>query len=214
MQNVRYLRYTHLELRCNSFYSCLLSMPTEITLMLGVLAFVVLFSLLRIEKLIKISFWSYVLLGLLIWLGISILQWATQLQLTPDEKILGITYWWFAEFLINAQPTILLVLFALWLRFFMQNSHLTIHISWELFEKKMQTLLRCFLSLGSIVSSLYFILAYFKGAIYEWVFMQPFIITYTPWIPVIGMITALLCLLASSKINLRFSIKTESSSLV
>lgn len=186
-------------------------MPTEIALMLWVLAFVLLLSLLKIEKLVKISFWSYVLLGFLLGIGTCILQRATNLQLTPDQTLLGMSYQSLAGFLVNAQPTILIVLFCLWLWFFAQNAHLSIRISWELFERKIQTILWCFLSLGSLISSFYFFLAYFKGAIYEWLFLQPFMLTYSPRIPLIGVISAISCLLASSQLNLRFSIKAEPS---
>jgi hypothetical protein len=47
----------------------------------------------------------------------------------------------------------------------------------------MQTVLWCVLALGSLLSSLYFSLAYFKGAVYEWLFTQEILAPYVIWIP-------------------------------
>lgn len=185
-------------------------MSVDVTLLLALILLLVLLSLFKVEKLVRVTFWSYLLLAFSLALWSVILQGATHLQTTPELVFLGMKYTTIAEFLINAQPTVILVFFGLGLRFFIQSSHLTIRISSELFERKMQTLLRCILALGSLISSLYFSLAYFKGAVYEWLFTQEVIAPYVVWIPSLGLVVALVSLFAASQVNIRFIFKKES----
>lgn len=185
-------------------------MSIEVSLLLAVVLLLVVLSLLKVEKLVRMTFWSYVLLAFSLAFGTALLQWASHLQMTPEVAFLGMKYAKIAEFLTNAQPTLMLVFFWLGLWFFIQSSHLTIRISLELFEKKMQTLLRCVLALGSLFSSLYFSLAYFKGAVYDWLFMQEMVVPYTAWIPSLGLAVAVVSLIAASQINIRFSFNKES----
>lgn len=185
-------------------------MSVDVTLLLALILLLVLLSLLKAEKLVRVAFWSYLLLAFSLALWSAILQWVAHLQATPELLFLGMKYTKIAEFLSNAQPTVILVFFALGLRFFVQNSHLTIKISSELFERKMQNLLWCVLALGSLISSLYFSLAYFKGAVYEWLFTQEVIVPYVAWIPSLGLVVALVSLFAASQVNIRFIFKKES----
>ncbi len=180
-------------------------MSIEVSLLLAVALVLVVLSLLKVEKLVRMTFWSYLLLAFSLAFWTALLQWASYLQMTPEVAFFGIKYMKISEFLINAQPTLMLVFFWLGLWFFVQNSHLTIRISSELFEKKMQTLLWCVLALGNLVSSLYFSLAYFKGAVYDWLFMQEVVVPYTARIPSLGLVVAVVSLIAASQINVRFS---------
>jgi len=67
-------------------------------------------------------------------LGTGILQGASLLQGMPDETFLGLRCAKIAEFIINAQPTILLIFFVAGLRFFIQYGHLSIKIFSEIFD--------------------------------------------------------------------------------
>ena len=184
-------------------------MSTERSLVLLLILVVALLSLLKVEKLVRMSFWSYLLLAWSLALGTGILQGASLLQGIPDETFLGLRCAKIAEFIVNAQPTILLIFFVAGLRFFIQYGHLSIKIFSEIFEKKLQTLLRCVLSFWNLISCFYFSLAYFKGDLYERIFMQPMVVPYVARIPMIGCISAIISLVATSQINLRFSFKKD-----
>ena len=184
-------------------------MSVELSLFLSVVLILVVLSLLKVEKLVRMTFGNYVLLAFSLAFGSALSQRASHLQMSPEALFLGMQYVKIAEFLLNAQPTLMLVFFWLWLRFFTQNSHLTIKISSELFEKKLQTLLWCILALGSLISSLYFSLAYFKGAVYERLFTQEFLAPYVTWIPSLWLVIALVSLIGASQINIRFSFKKD-----
>ena len=188
-------------------------MHIDVAVLFGIIIIVLLLSFLKAEKLVKITFWSYVLLALCIGLGIAMLQRAAQLQWIGNQTFLGMTYSSIGDFLINAQPTVMLVLYAIGLWFFAINSHLTIQFSWEIFEKKIQTLLRCVLCLWSILSTIYFSLGYFKGDLYEQIFNQPQIAVYTSLIPLISIGIALATLLASSHLNFKIALKKTDPSL-
>ncbi len=184
-------------------------MSVELSLFLSVVLILVVLSLLKVEKLVRMTFGNYVLLAFSLAFGSALSQRAFHLQLSPEALFLGMQYAKIAEFLLNAQPTLMLVFFWLGLRFFIQNSHLTIRISSELFEKKMQTVLWCVLALGSLLSSLYFALAYFKGAVYEWLFTQEILTPYVIWIPSLWLVVAVVSLIAAAQINIRFSFKKD-----
>ena len=177
-------------------------MSTERSLVLSLILVVALLSLLKVEKLVRMSFWSYLLLAWSLALGTGILQGASLLQSIPDETFLGLRCAKIAEFIINAQPTILLIFFVAGLRFFIQYGHLSIKIFSEIFEKKLQ-------SFWNLISCFYFSLAYFKGDFYERIFMQPMVVPYVARIPMIGCISAIISLVATSQINLRFSFKKD-----
>ena len=80
------------------------------------------------------------------------------------------------------------------------------------FEKKIQTLLWCVLCMGSILSAVYFSLGYFKGEIYELLFNNSYVVLYTPMIPIVSLIMAVLTILASSHLNLKIALKISDSS--
>jgi hypothetical protein len=187
-------------------------MQIDVAVVFWVVIVVLLLSFLKAEKLVKITFWSYVLLVFCLALGICILQWAAQLQWIGNQTILGVSYSSIGEFLVNAQPTIMIVLYLLWLWFFAMNSHLSIQFSWEMFEKKIQTLLRCVLCMWSILSAVYFPLSYFKGEVYEFIFNNSYIIWYSPMIPIATLVSALLTILAASHLNLKIALKMSGSS--
>lgn len=182
-------------------------MQIDAAVLLWVAVVVLLLSFLKAEKLVKITFWSYVLLVFCTWLWICLFQWAAQLQWIGNQEILWISYASIGEFLINAQPTIMLVLYTLWLRFFAVNSHLIIQFSWEMFEKKIQTLLRWILAMWSILSAVYYSLSYFKWDIYELFFNNSYVIWYVPLIPIVTLISALLTILSASHLNLKIALK-------
>ena len=188
-------------------------MHIDVAVLLGIIVIILLLSFLRAEKLVKITFWSYVLLAFCIALGIVLLQRATQLQWIGNQTFLGMKYASIGDFLINAQPTIMLVLYALGLRFFAINSHQSIQFSWEIFEKKIQTLLWCVLCLWSILSSIYFSLGYFKWDLYEQIFNQPQIAIYSSYIPLISLWIALTTILAASHLNFKIALKKTDPSL-
>ena len=74
-------------------------------------------------------------------------------------------------------------------------------------KKKLQTLLWCILALGSLISSLYFSLAYFKGAVYERLFTQEILTPYVTWIPSLWLVVAVVSLIAAAQINISFFIQ-------
>lgn len=187
-------------------------MPVEFSFSLVLLLLMVLLSLLKIEKLVRMTFWSYVMMLFSFALASLIVQEVAFLQLTPDVKFLGFLYSDLASFLTSAQPTVILVLYALGLWFFTQSSHLTIRISSELFLQKMQTLLRAFFAIASMLCGIYFSLAYFKWAVYDWLFTQAAVVGYVKWIPLLALIVALWVLFSASQINIRFSFKKENPS--
>ena len=187
-------------------------MQIDVAVVFWVVIVVLLLSFLRAERLVKITFWSYVFLVLCMALWICILQWAAQLKWMWDQEILWIAYNSIGEFLINSQPTVMMVVYVLWLWFFAMNSHLSIQFSWEMFEKKIQTLLRCVLCMWSILSAVYYPLAYFKWDIYEVLFNNSYVISYTPMIPIITLVSALVTILASSHLNLKIALKISDSS--
>ena len=187
-------------------------MQIDVAVVFWVVIVILLLSFLKAERLVKITFWSYVLLVFCIALGICIIQRAADLQWMGSQSILGVSYASIGEFLLNAQPTVMIVLYLLWLWFFAMNSHLSIQFSWELFEKKIQTLLRCVLCMWSILSAVYFSLSYFKWELYESIFNSSYIIWYSPMIPIATLISALLTILASSHLNLKIALKMSGSS--
>ena len=65
-------------------------MSTERSLVLSLILVVALLSLLKVEKLVRMSFWSYLLLAWSLALGTGILQGASLLQSIPDETFLGL----------------------------------------------------------------------------------------------------------------------------
>ena len=177
-----------------------------------IIIIIMLLSFLKAERLVKITFWSYVFLVLCIALWICLLQWAAQLQWMWDQAILWIKYSSIGEFLINSQPTVMMVVYIFWLWFFAMNSHLSIQFSGEMFEKKVQTLIWCVLCLWSILSAVYFSLAYFKWDIYEELFNNSYVVLYTPMIPMVSLVLAIFTILASSHLNLRIALKISDSS--
>lgn len=185
-------------------------MPLEVTILLIACVLVLLLSLLKVEKLVKLTFGSYVLLVLILAVGSLFLQGAEALNASADTSFLGISGASLATFLLSAQPTAMVVILAGGLWFFAQNSHLSITLSAELFEKKLQTLLWGLLSLMSSFAVLYFALAYFKGPVYDRLFTQSFVAAYQQWIPLMAFCAPLITLIAASHINLRFSFKKES----
>ena len=187
-------------------------MQIDIAVVFWIVIIVMLLSFLKAERLVKITFWSYVFLVLCMSLWICILQWAAQLQWIWNQEILWVSYASIGEFLANSQPTVMLVVYVLWLWFFAINSHLSVQFSWELFEKKIQTLLWCVLCMGSILSAVYYPLAYFKWDIYELLFNNSYVVLYTPMIPIVSLIMAILTILASSHLNLKIALKISDSS--
>ncbi len=84
-----------------------------------------------------------------------------------------------------------------------KNSYLYIAVSSDPFQKQLQTLVRSVLALASFLSYLYFSLAYFKGEVFNYLFVQTATISpYTAWFPLFGCLTALLVILASSRIQI------------
>ena len=81
-----------------------------------------------------------------------------------------------------------------------------------MFEKKVQTLLWCVLCLGSIISAVYYSLGYFKWEIYDLIFNNSYVVMYTPMIPLVSLVLALLTILASSHLNLKIALKISDSS--
>ena len=80
-----------------------------------------------------------------------------------------------------------------------------------MFEKKIQTLLWCVLCMGSILSAVYFSLGYFKGDIYDWLFNNSYVVTYTPMIPLVSLVLAILTIVASCHLNFKIALKVSGS---
>jgi len=187
-------------------------MQIDVAVVFWIVIVILLLSFLKAERLVKITFWSYVFLVICIALWICILQWAAQLQGMWEAVILWVSYASIGEFLLNSQPTVMMLVYVLWLWFFAVNSHLSVQFSWELFEKKVQTLLWCVLCMGSIVSAVYYSLGYFKGEMYEFIFNNSYVILYTPMIPIVSLVLGILTILASSHLNLKIALKVTDSS--
>lgn len=106
---------------------------------LGIVLVILLFSFLKAEKLVKLTFGAYVVLGISLGLGVLMNQYAELLNQNPELLFLGIAYQDYARFLINAQPTVLLIVATLLLRFFVQYAYVSVKLSDDLTEKKLQT---------------------------------------------------------------------------
>jgi hypothetical protein len=184
-----------------------MQIDTNFAVLIWIWAIVLLLSLLKTEKLVKLTYGSYWLLAFSLALGTLILHWVADLQSFSSETFLGMSYWKIAEWLSNWLPTILLVLYVLLLWWFISYSHLSISLSSDAFERKVQTLIWCILCLGSIVSSIYFILAYFQWAVYETLFLNNYMTPYTHWIPVMTVVFVLATLILSCHFDLKIFIK-------
>lgn len=186
-------------------------MPIELSLMLVFLLLIVLVSLLKLEKLVRMTFWSYLMLLFSLSLGTLIVQRATLLHDGGSEKLLGLAFSDIANFLLNAQPTLMLLTYALGLWFFTQNSHLVIRSASELFLQKLQTILWAILSIWTCICGVYFSLAYFKGAVFDRMFTQESLTPYVQWIPLLWAVVSLGTLFAASQLSIHFSFKKEVS---
>ena len=188
-------------------------MQIDVAVLFWIVIVVLLLSFLKAEKLVKITFWIYILLAFIIALWTALLQRAAQLQGIGDQTFLGMSYASIGDFLVNAQPTIILLLYVLGLWFFAVNSHLSIQFSSEVFEKKLLTLLWCVLCLGSILTAIYFSLGYFKGDLYDKIFNNDQVVVYTSMIPLVSLVIALITLLAASHLNFKIAFKKTDPTL-
>ena len=186
-------------------------MPIPLLYLVVILIAIILLGLLSAEKLIKITFASYVMLAISLALGTMLITYSWALNINPELTFLGIRYGAYANFLTNAQPTIILVLSGLLLWFFAQNSHL--QISFSMISWKLQALVWLPLCIGSLISYLFFTLSYFKGGIYEWLFMNPEIVTYTQYLPLFCCVVGLLVIICSSHINIKLTISKDEPTL-
>lgn len=131
------------------------------------------------------------------------MQLALFLNTSPELRFLGISYQGLSEFLISAQPTVVLLLFIFLIWFVVKNSYIGILHAQDPFQKQLQALIWSVLCVGSTLSYFYFTLAYFKGEVFEYLFMSPKLLPYISWFPIIGFVVPLLVILASSRIQFR-----------
>lgn len=159
------------------------------------------FGLLSLEKIVKISFWSWVLLGLSLGIGAGLRWWADFLNASPDAVFLGISQAGLAEFLLTAQPTIMLVISGLLLWFFLSYGQLTLNRGEDLLQK----ILWAILAVGSVISMLWLSLFSVWGSLYQWLFQQGDLAEYEVFFPVFVMIMALAVIFFASKVNIKLS---------
>lgn len=179
-------------------------MPLEILILLVVVMLLFSLSVLKAEKIIKITLGTYLLLPFSMGLGEVLLQLSLYLSTHADQSFLWISFANLSLFLSNAQPTIVLLLFVLLVWFISKNSYLSVAVSSDPFQKQLQTLVRSALALASFLSYLYFSLAYFKWEVFNYLFVQTAAISsYTIWFPLFGFLTALVVVLASSHIQIK-----------
>lgn len=83
----------------------------------------------------KVAFGSWVVLGLSLGIGIGLKKRSEFLSLSPEVSILGMQQSAIAEFLLNAQPTIMLVSSGLLLWFFVSYGQLSLNRGEDLLQK-------------------------------------------------------------------------------
>ena len=81
----------------------------EVSLFLSVVLILVVLSLLKVEKLVRMTFGNYVLLAFSLAFGSALSQRVSHLQLSPETLFLGLQYSKIAEFILNSQPKRMLV---------------------------------------------------------------------------------------------------------
>lgn len=178
---------------------------------LFIILLIVIFSLLKAERLVKLAFGSYAVLGFALAFGSLVLNGAQMLNQASETVFLWLTYGEYASFLINAQPTLMLLFSALLLWFFMQYGSLAIKLSDDMTERKLQTGLWAFLALGSLFSWLYFSLFYFKGALYDLIFQQPEVKIYLQYLPLFSLSISIFVIAFASRFSFKLSLKKEES---
>lgn len=64
-------------------------------------------------------------------------------------------------------------------------------------------------AVGALISFVYFSLSYFKGGVYEWLFLQPEMLVYTQHLPICALGIGVLTLICASRIDIEFSFKAQ-----
>ena len=163
------------------------------------------FWFVQVERLVKLSFGSWVLLGWSLAVGVWIRQLVDLWNLTPEALVLGVKYSSLADFFLNAQPTIMLVSSGLLLWFFLRYGQLKLANTEDILQKIFWPIL----SMGSLVSFIWLSLFTVWGGLYDWVFGQGDLAKYGAWFPVFVMAMALVSLLCASKVNIKLSFSTN-----
>lgn len=140
-------------------------------------------------------------------IGIGLRKSADFLQEGPDLLILGMKHQSIADFLIAAQPTLMLVISGLLLWFFLGYGQLHLAKSEDLFQKFIWAIL----AVGSVFSMVWLSLFTVGGSLYQWLFLQGDLASYAGWFPVIVIIVALCVLLFASKVNIKLSFNASIS---
>lgn len=161
--------------------------------------------LLQVEKIVKLAFGSWLVLGMSLAIGIGIDQGVEVLKTNPEAVFLGINQGWFADFLFNAQPTIMLVISGLLLWFFVKYGQIRLGNGEDILQK----ILWSVLAMGSLVSMIWISLFTVGGGLYEWLFEQWNLVHYSAFFPLFVFVMALLSLIFASKVNIRFSVSTS-----
>ena len=86
-------------------------MSVEVSLFLSFVLILVVLSILKVEKLDRMTFGNYLLLAFSLAFGSALSQRVSHLQLSPETLFLGMQYAKIAEFLLNSQPKLMLVFF-------------------------------------------------------------------------------------------------------
>lgn len=184
-------------------------MTSGMIVFLGIIVAVLLLSLLKVERVVRLAIWSYIVLGFAIALGVVLVNFAGVLNQAPEVVFLWLTYQQYAAFLINALPTLILVFSALFLWFLMQYGSLSVKLSDDMTERKLQTWLWAFLALWGLISFLYFSLFYFKGAVYEWIFLHPEVKMYVQHLPLFSLSISIFVIAFASRFPFKLSLKKE-----
>lgn len=103
----------------------------------------------------------------------------------------------------------LLIFAVLLLWFFTQYAYLSVKLSEDLTERKLQTGLWAFFAFGSQISFFFLLLSYFKGAVYDWIFSFAEIAMYRQHLPLFCLLITLLVLIFSSKFPFKLGIQKE-----
>lgn len=163
------------------------------------------FWFVQVERLVKLSFGAWVLLGWSLAVGAWIRQLVDLWNMAPDALVLGMKQASLADFFLNAQPTIMLVSSGLLLWFFLRYGQLKLANTEDILQKIFWPIV----SMGSLVSFIWLSLFTVWGGLYEWVFGQGDLSKYGAWFPIFVMVMALLSLFCASKVNIKLSFSTN-----
>lgn len=173
----------------------------------GLLVVLWLLTLLKVEKLVRLTFGLLFALLFSLAFGLLLQQLADGLLGDASLRFLGFSYEQYASFLLAAQPTMSFVFSALLVWLFVQRGTLQLEWGGMLGFGTVQSLLWACLSLGNLLSYLYFSLAFFKWGWYEWLMQREVLHPYLQYLPWLGMLTVIVMVVCASRFRIKFSVR-------